>query len=208
MKRLFLVIILVLISVFTLAQSALAANPWEVGNERWSSYGAHSYITVPSSAPTLYSGLVAAWVGTPSINGHWAQCGWIIVYGYAPWSYTEYNVSGYHDLTYRSQLSYGDSSTYQVDWDFTYHGWNTYINGYFKEEYISSDLPTPPLPMLGYGEVQGSSSNQLYGYFYNALYENSGGNWYAFDQNRWVYDSPYTVTYTSGYPYNFTVSGP
>ena len=114
MKRIFFAIISVLV-VLIMSTQSVYADPWFAGNCRTSAYGVQSDITDPTSAPTLYSGLIAGWVATSIYNGSWAETGWVQVYGYAPWSFVEIMWNGGdHYISYKSQLSYNDTSNYKM----------------------------------------------------------------------------------------------
>ena len=201
MKRIFFAFILALTLLSIFAQSIFAAGPWFVGNDRTNAYGVKANITVPTTTPTLYSGLIAAWVATANYNNNWVETGWAIVYGYAPWSFVEIQQQGgqRHDVYWRSQLSYGNDSIYQVSYSSTY--WNCYINGVLEAYFSGGGLPNPPTRVRAWAEVQGSSSNQLSTIVYNVYWKNSSGTWYLFNQSQWHQDNPYKLVKYQYYYY-------
>ncbi len=204
MKRFGTIIALIIMANLTLFSGVASADPWWDGNSKSSASAIEAVITLPSSELTMYSGLVAGWVSTGGGISAWAQTGWVIVYGYAPWSYTEYQFSGgSHELDYKSQLSYGDASEYEVRYDDGY--WKTYIDDAFQDGWSGGGLPTPPCQMLAYAEVQGSSSNELWAHFSDVWYYNPTYGWYLLDQANWRQDYPYYVAYQ--YYYNYYTLG-
>ena len=198
MKRIFLLFLLVLSGLILVTQPVLA-DPWFVGNERTDAYGAKANIQVPYSH-TLYSGLIATWVGTTnSGNNSWAETGWAIIYGDDPHYFAEYMFYGSQTLYWGGQLSEGDNSSYRTE--YVDGGWRTYYNDQLEGAWSGGGLPTPPTQMRAWAEVQGSSSNQLWAIFSNTSWKDSYGSWNYFDQNNLRQDSPYVTAYSTYYYY-------
>jgi hypothetical protein len=218
MKRCIVAIILMLTLVLTTTvQPTLAYSVpvYWAGNVQGNTYGVKADITTPTSRSNTQAGLIASWVdvsqGTsdPNVN-YWVQTGWVqyqnFLYAQAYTEITENN--DYHDIENRGVQNWGTSKNYAVRWVYGAVGWWViYIDNSLITMVDDDSLPTPPTNGYVLGEVQNSTTANLFTNFNNVQYFDANYNWNSFNQNNPMNSPPYAVTFNSGYNY-FTAYGP
>jgi len=193
--RIVLVGVVLLASVLASTHEVLAQN-WYAGNGRDNTYGIRANIQAPAGGIYLAQDGESNWVSTA--YGDWIQAGWRYYVGYSvPRPYVEVVIGGSYDLDEYGTQSWGTAIEYRVEYDGS-STWNAYIDGTHRGGFGPHSVPRT---VFALSEVHNNSANELNTQFSYVKYRNSSYNWVFFDQNKWIYDAPYSVTQSLYYQY-------